>query len=262
MIFALAVIVASVLPSPCVERYLVPVVADSRPGANGSRWDSVLVLHNRSDEPLRFESDLAGVYRSVNVPDINEVPPNTTYFAMNLANDWMADEEAWVLPASIIEIRCERTGDLEKSLSIYERSGDSFAPMQLPVVGERDTYGEALALHDVPTTSEQRRTLLRIYDLRGTPVNLEVQLTVGGSVIWSREVSLERPVTGILQLQPSYVELALPRTPDHLAGRLEINAQDGEQLQLWAFASVTSADSREVRIILPAGGTGRRGECQ
>lgn len=182
---------------------------------------------------------------------------------MNLANTFQViDPATAVTPSAIIAVKCDRRSALERAVVVYEQRARKYRPLQLPVVSEYDTFRHGVALHEVPMSAPESRTTVRVYDMDGHDTLVRVSLEVGGLMIWDAIVPLRSATVGDPELQPSYAEVLVPSAPEPYAGRLEIQPIDGAEHRLWAMASVTSADSSDARVILPAGGSETwREEC-
>lgn len=242
------------IPSPSVERILLPVVVSRSTGAFGSEWESELTVHSEAGGLRSLSVAWAGCQITCPGEPVSLDRGATRTFRGAIYYDQTASRPGALLYA----IRNE--ADLFSfSLHIMDRSRSATnAGTEIPVIRERELYAGRIILLNVPFKSGFRN-LLRIYDpfpLDDTPVVRVRVISVDNEILLERSIGLESlPSNPLVPAYPGYAQLAdfgdvQSRLGSGQNARIEIEPLT-PGLKFWAFVAVTNNDTQHVTTITP-----------
>ena len=236
------------------RRVLLPVTAQSIPGANGALWKSDITALIRSAVPVEIAPSPCE-----NIVVLCPVPPpplNQPFDASMFIRDHNAPG------GQFLYVKAPDEEKLRFNIRIYDQARlAETAGAEVPVARENDFTRGAISLLNIPVAPQFRHTL-RVYDgdaRTGARVLVHVyandESTPRVTTVRTLEPSplLERVTTAQLPTHPSYLQLQLADlTP--LAGlesvRVEVEPVDFG-LRLWAFVSITNNDTHHVTTVTP-----------
>lgn len=240
------------------EKILLPVAVRSSlaplPGANGSLWQTVVSVTNRSDEHV----EVWGGFFSCNIlcPFAFWVAPGATavpdYVGLPGPN-----------PSVFLSVSPERADDIVVHLRVQDVSRQSeTAGTNVPVIRAEDLFTDRIDLLDIPSSSNFR-SMLRVYEFDGStePPAARVRIfSYGGRAALEDTLVLDEQLPFITgtdgngRREAGFIQLTLPRF-DSLpaATRLRIEVTPvGPGLRFWAFVSVTHNETQHLTVIAPA----------
>lgn len=230
---------------------LVPVyVSSTLPGANGSLWQSELVMYNNSNVSYEIQTCPRDCTPLL---DDEELNPGETQRGL----PQRVTQEG--TPGVVLEFLpggsrgAPPTGTVALQLRVRDLSRNaSSAGAEIPVVPESEFRSRPIQLLDVPNTGGFR-FLLRIYEmnLESAPFNLRVYDALGGTLL--REGTVVAAPSGGYPVHPAYVQSnalfdGLPSTSPRI--RVEIAPGAGAS-RFWAFITVTNNSTQELTVISP-----------
>lgn len=227
------------------ERVLLPVTF-SGPGAQGSEWQSTVIVENNS--PVTLDTEPI-VYAYSSLPLLLPLFGGSKGFFPERAGEG---------GSFLYFTRGGASRYLAYSSHITDRSrSETDLGSELPVVRARDTAPE-IFLTDVPV-STTFRARLRIYDfdnLESRTVSVFIKPMEGPE----REFSLQTtgtnfacPTTPCLQPEPGFVAVdlnALGLRPNLGPVDIRVRSSRGDA-RLWAFVTVTNNESQRVTMYTP-----------
>lgn len=239
------------------KRILIPLFFDEPvAGAHGSRWDTELVFFNQGHSPVLAYSWGPGC-RMLCPPDwgMREIPPGVTFGPDFPAFPTLA-------PTAFLFVDRERIADVNVQLRIRDLSRQSETwGTEIPTIPETDFTAGPISLLDVPV-GNGFRTALRVYALPGPSPVSSSTVRVYRRGTWTEagftpDELLMQSLLSLVQettTSPGYGQwLGLDGVPE-LAGvervRIEVIPEAGTPM--WAFASITHAETQHVTIVTPS----------
>ena len=234
------------------RRVLLPVTAQSIPGANGALWKSDITALIRSSVPVEITPgpcEIPGLICGVPLPPLNR-PFNADMFLL----DFNAPGGQFVY------IKAADEDKVRFNMRIYDQARlTQTAGAEIPIVREEDFTGGTISLLGIPVAPQFRHTL-RVYDSdarSGARVLVHVyandEFAPRSSTVHTLQQSplLVRVTPARLPTHPSYLQLQLSDLVS-LAGlttiRVEIEAVD-PVLRFWCFVSITNNDTHHVTTV-------------
>jgi hypothetical protein len=226
-------------------RLLLPIVATSVHGANGSLWTTEWTVYNGNAAQLAIEGPLPFLALSPVVPDAG-VPPHRTRRIV-LEQPMAGFDGAFVYVPTALLARAPmslRVRDTSVNAQSYGAS--------LPVV-RPSAFDTKIVLVDVPADAAYR-TMLRIYG--DSPdvqvVHVAVFNPEGDKLLDERDLVLQMNqafgLTGFPR--PAYAQLdAISPAVRNAAQpvRIEITSAD----RIWAFVSISQNETQQVTVVTP-----------
>ena len=229
-------------------RYLLPIIADSVPGAYGSTWQT---------EWTASTTDPGGL--SLSGPFCTQVSSGCV---VNLAPGADAHQPA-LFPGApmhslhngvIISVASNQASSFATELRIRDLSRQAeSAGTEIPVVA-LEQFGHFIRLLDVPA-GPGTRVLLRIYGLPRSPAAAapaaEVRIQKeDGTLILQSSIPLSAGDCGDPQRCPDFAQVLLPAGATDERRRIDVsNDLSGERI--WAFASITNNATQELTLVTP-----------
>jgi hypothetical protein len=260
------------------RRVLLPVVLDGPapvPGANGSIWETVLLLTNEGSSPAYVNP----VWRSLpcsadgcEVPD-EILAPRVTVPA-RIYTTWFS-RDAPSRNGVILRIEEKYADSIRASLRVHDVSRQDKAwGSMVPIVPE-NRFTDALTLLALPGQDQNFRVNVRFYSLNtNIPVQVAVQAFAMNTRFASNPSFEDTPLgTQVITLPKAAAPDWLPhylQPPDVSPNyfflsdftsltngappplmRLEIRSVT-PGATIWAFATITNNDTQEVTVVAPA----------
>lgn len=259
LLLAAVVISGEVQAQEVVEKVLIPVVTfDPVPGANGSLWDTELVVTNTSPSAIRVHGVLERDCQGLPCTNVETVPPKTTMAIFPIGGSDRLAALIRVEGASESVFFNLRVRDLSRQSETWGT--------QLPVVRERDLRTGMTVLANIPVQDQFRQTLriygmagdagaelrLRLYEIR--PGELGSALPTPDSLLGEKVVTLRPPIGGEGDQSPQYLELSdlTQIGPLGTTGRVLLHVEPVTiGLRYWALLSVTHNATQHVTTIAP-----------
>jgi hypothetical protein len=242
-----------------VERVLIPVVTfDPIPGANGSLWDTELVVTNTSSAAIRVHGVLERDCHGLPCTNVETVPPRTTMTIFPIGGSDRLAALVRVEGAAESVFFNLRVRDLSRQSETWGT--------QLPVVRDQDLRTGTTVLANIPIEDQFRQTLriygmaddagtelrLRLYEVRvGNPGNEPPTLD---SLLGEKVVTLRPPIGGESDQSPQYFELSDLKQigPLGTTGRVSLHVEPVTTgHRYWALLSVTHNATQHVTTIAP-----------
>ena len=239
------------------ERVLLPAVAPSPiPGAFGSRWQTFVVVTNRSERdawvtlgaPLCSTICAPGAFKVVAKQTRNiELYSNPTSFFPH--------------GGLFLHVEKNRRSDVAVSERLVELSlKASPVGVEIPVIRTDREFPVPLQLIDIPLNSSSRAAL-RIYDLGTGPPGREVRVALFSTRTSQELMSFTASLTGLVDYRDGFPPYASSADYFDLRGlnevlrnhdsiRVEITPVSPET-RFWAFVTVTDNVTQYVRTITP-----------
>lgn len=248
------------------ERLLLPVLVGSTPGPFGSRFDTSLVLGNKS---LTETLEIWGLEAHCGVPVICSLPDPAVPVRVKPYGeerlDYPGDPGRYIVPngnpGRFVYVPRAQANLFAMTLRAYDvsRAATSYGT-QMPVIRERDFTDQRIVLPDVPMNTPFRNTL-RIYSKE--PATVFVWFAgpefIGSPTIVppaGQEVFLR---AGMNEFDPAYAQFTTfepypanlavvvePVVPPCLACNPPFPTP-----KLWAFITVTNNDTQHITTIFP-----------
>jgi hypothetical protein len=223
-----------------IRNLLVPIAADSAPGAFGSSWSTELRIYNSSAFPRLL---LDACFSRFCFPSGTELPPHSeSIVEMNPLGGnggpevFRADED-WM-------------GDLTFQLRVFDHSRTTLNwGTTLPVVDWSSESAEEFWFVRVPVAPPFRHTL-RIYSmpiiLQARPVTVRFYDADSSALVATRRVDVGDTYVDVAQLGSA----GIPELQGIANVRVQVVSETGEPV--WAMVSVTN-DETQVVTIIPGG---------
>lgn len=241
------------------EKVLLPVVVENAlqplPGANGSMWQTVLSLTNRSESPLNTCCLRSLLCRIPLCSEEWRMEPGTTDVPEIIVRPSGPN------PGAFLFVEAGRSSDLAVQLRVQDvsRQAETWGT-SVPVVRETDLFTDRIDLIGVPS-SPDFRSMLRVYDFEQAPAPRRVRVRIyayEGRGVSGRDVvvfaeDFEFYRTGN-DREPAFIQLPLPQfenlgTNNRL--RVEITPLS-PGLRFWGFVSVTHNATQHLTVITPS----------
>lgn len=256
LIFLALFAITAEVAAQTFEPVLIPIAfRGSHPSTYGAIWETELVVHNTSDEAVRFYPRVCG---DIPCPEL-EFRPHTS---------WLNPPISYMEPSSLGPpgrfLLLERSGADRVAISLHlkETTRSHSFGTEMPVVRESDALTGTVELLNIPTDVSYRQTL-RIYDFDARPVArfhvrvYGMHLDGGTPEELLHEFVAETsgsargdqgPIWAGYFVQDRLTDLfPLLRTVDRL--RIEVEPIDGGRF--WVFVSVTDPVTYGVTIFSP-----------
>lgn len=236
IMFCFAVFVSATAVAQDVDTYLLPVVAQSAPGAFGSVWTTDLTIHNGSSPAI-----------TLHAPTCLPILTSCTPFPIVLGEGETVMPQVYPRESSqgvLIDVLQPHPG-LAMELRVRDLSRESQTwGTELPIVST-NKFQILIRLIDIPTDS-RFRTTLRIYSLNAGAAHVRVMPLNGRSILAEQTVTLQ----GFAAPWYAQVEPFPPGLVDDRV-RVEIEPVQPTDLRLWAFVTITNNATQFVTAVTP-----------
>ena len=239
---------------PGFETILLPVWTPRTEGSYGTIWTSELVSYNASDQPLEEGADFRFLDTcALDAPDFVLQPRLPTRSCSAIEREGRG-------PGRLVYVAEHAREQLLLGVTLYEVSSSPFGSdgVEMPVVREDEIFEGAFDLLNVTADVAEYRSLLRVYDTKGTGGGVRVEL-------WSPRDTMNPVAVRILAMTqsdgdglmifPSYAELPLSPAaiPELIPGEyLRVRIVPlSENPRLWGFVSMTNNQTQRINLIRP-----------
>ena len=247
LLILLLVVLAGLLPASLAAQspdafVLIPVYSKTN-GANGSRWETYLILRNDGSTPASF-TPIQCYFPCLGY---DRLPAMSTRHedALRGAQNFDGRVVRIGTPAELDHVAF--------SLRVNDTSRNALsAGTEIPVVRPNE-FRQRVILLNVPADDRFRHSL-RVYDVsNGSRVRIRVYREDTDALLVDQEMDLLQPpeqVTTVAQFSIHGMTDAFPSLRDVGTFRVEIDALQPTQ-KLWAFVSVTNNATQEFTVVSP-----------
>jgi hypothetical protein len=253
-----------IAPHADYERILVPIAPTGptylRPGAHGSRWQSILMVRNAGDQPAEVFHPFEIFHCLIIIlcEPGKAMPPHSTASTTD-EQDWSSSMFATIGSAqprqgAFMHVRRGQADEVFFDLLVREvTSAAENQGTRIPLVRESEMFTRPVELLNV-TLTEAVRGRLRLYAMPAAApplVRVEMYSLGGEDLLGEVTLALE---PGLRANFPRYAEAVLepPRFTFESGQPVRLRITPlGEEFAYWAFVSLTNNETQLISIVTP-----------
>ena len=224
------------------QQYLIPIIANSVPGAFGSIWQTEFTASNLGAAALPIQAPRC--------PFGSLCPTGGTIDANSDQRMVLYPQQPGPNPGAFFYVASDQAAFFAAELRVRDLSQQSRSwGTEVPVVNASE-FRDALRLVDVPA-DPNFRVLLRVYaNVGATAVQVRVQ-NADGTVVLNESLPMiaSAPPAGSAD-GPAYAQLAIPAGAAGDRFRIDVTSPTAGH-PVWAFASITNNTTQELTLVTP-----------